>query len=130
MFNAHQVARVREVNNRFADQPLNFVLRTVADGKNGHVDNLTFLVGEQRVMFPVRLEPRQYLVSEGGGKGVVCEANWNPLRTVQASLAAPILPTGVSQIRFGCEAAGEPQPHVEIQFETRGVPRPAGSSGR
>jgi hypothetical protein len=118
------------VDNRFADQPLRFVMRVTAKGKNGTVNNPAFLVGGQKVTFAARLEPQQYLVSEGDGRGVVCDANWNPLRTVQADSAVPVLPTGTSRIGLKCEVAGEPLPRVEVRFKMKGSPEAVGSSGR
>jgi len=118
-----------EVNNQFARQPLRFTLRVVLEGGGGQgesVGNPTFQVGIHEVTFPVRLQPRQYLVCEGEGKGLVYDMNWNLLKTVPADPALPTLPSGTQPVRFRCEFAGELKPRVEVRFKTIGSPEPVG----
>lgn len=116
-----------EVENRFGEQPLRFVLRVAVDkagAEDGYIANPTFVVGEQAVTFPTRVAPRQYLVCEGDGQGQLYSADWKLLATVRPNSAAPRIRAGRGQIRFRCEAVGKT--HVEIRFKTVGSPEPVG----
>jgi hypothetical protein len=118
-----------EVENRFGEQSLRFVLRVAVDkagAEDGYIANPTFVVGEQAVTFPTRVAPRQYLVCEGDGQGQLYSDDWKPLATVKPIAAAPTLQAGHRQIRFRCETTGGLRPRVEIRFKTVGSPEPVG----
>jgi hypothetical protein len=118
-----------EVENRFGEQPLRFVLRVVVDkagAEDGYVANPTFVVGEQAVTFPTRVAPRQYLVCEGDGQGQLYSDDWRLLATVKPSDVVPTLQAGHRQIRFRCATMGGLRPRVEIRFKTVGSPEPVG----
>jgi hypothetical protein len=118
-----------EVDNRFAEQPLRFTLRVVPDqggGAGGFIANPTFEVNGRQATFPVRLQPGEYLVAEGDGRGLVYDADWNLLRTTAANSAIPQLSNGRQTVRFRCEAAGGYTSPVQVRFKTLGPPQPVG----
>lgn len=120
-----------EVNNRFADQPLQFLLRVTSKAGNpasNAVSNPTFELNGQRLTFPVRLEPGEYLVGGGGTTATVCDADWNPQRTVQADSVVPALPAGPQQIKFRCEAQAGAACLVTVRVKTVGAAEPVGGS--
>lgn len=108
-----------EFFNKFAEQPLKFVLRVCPDvgaSQENPVINPSFEVNFHQVTFPVRLLPQQYLVCEGDGQGRVYDANWNLLQTVKADSALPKIPSGTQWIRFHCDE--ETKHRVEVKFKT------------
>ena len=112
-----------EVANRFAQQPLRFVLR-VAAGAGGSVKtravNPSFQMGGRRFTFPIELKPQQYLVCRGQRTATVYDANWNSLATVQADVAPSQLAAGKSTVTFSCRSLGQEPLRLEMKFETRG----------
>jgi len=118
-----------EVENQFDSQPLQFILRVASvagTSTGGHVADPTFEVGGNRLVFPVRLKAREYLVGQGDGKGLVYDANWNLMQSVQAGSAAPTLRNGKQRVDFRCETPTEFESRVEIRFKMVGAPEPVG----
>jgi hypothetical protein len=110
-----------EIENRFSEQPLRFVLRVLpSPGGNAFVTAPSFSVNGRRVAFPVQLQPWQYLVCEGQMEATVYDANWNRLQTVAASGELPKLPPGQPAVHFACRMTGEAR--AEVKFKTVGEP--------
>jgi len=112
-----------EFENRFAEQPLNFVLRVlpgVGASQEEAVVNPSFKVKFHQVTFPVRLLANQYLVCEGDGQGHVYDVNWNLLQTIKADSELPKISPGTGRIHFHCNE--ETKHRVEVKFKTIGAP--------
>jgi hypothetical protein len=118
-----------EVENRFAEQSLRFVLRVLPqEVENASVANPCFEANGRQATFPVQLQPRQYLVCEGDAEAIVYDANGKQLQTVAAEGELPRLSPGRQTVQFNGQFAGEPPPRVEVKFKTvgelEGVQRP------
>jgi len=76
--------------------------------------------------FPVTLQPQQYLVCEGDGKGVVYDPTWHPLNTVAPDGPLPQLGPGVQMVEVGWETDSGPRPWGRVRLKTVGPPEPVG----
>ena len=78
-----------ELENRFAEQPLRFVLRVRPhETGNAGVNHPTFQINGRQATFPVQIQPQQYLVCEGHAEATVYDANWQRQQTVVHSQTA------------------------------------------
>lgn len=116
-----------EFENKFAEQPLNFVLRVLPDigaSSEDVVINPSFQIDFHEVTFPVRLLPHQYLVCEGKKQAQVYDINWNLLQTVEAASDLPEILSGTQRVVFHCDEGTRHS--VEVRFKTTGEPEVVG----
>jgi len=110
--------------NKFAEQPLKFVLRVIPSygNEDASVKRPTVYTSGVYMTFETELKPNQYLVCEGERIGKVYDQNWNLLQTVQASADAPIIRNGGQTVSFSCKFEGDPKPSVSVKVLAWGDP--------
>jgi len=110
------------VENKFAAQPVRFVLRVVPMGKGGdaRVVHPSLEIAGRRVTFPIELRAQQYLVSHGQREASVCDANWKELQKIAADAELPQLPTGKTEVGLRWTPLGDPPPQVQLRLQIRG----------
>jgi len=114
-----------EFENKYAKQPLRFVLRVLPGVGASQEDAVicpSFQINFNWVRFPVRLFPYQYLVCQGDGYGRVYDVNWNVIQTEKADPQSPELSSGKQRIGFHCVKGARHR--VEVKFRTLGHPEP------
>jgi hypothetical protein len=82
--------------------------------------NPVLTLGTRRVTMMGTVSSGEYLEYQGGDTASVCDANWNPLRTMSVSGAGEI-PTGNLTVALDAASTG-PKPWLEIQITTQGEP--------
>ncbi|MFC1715390.1 hypothetical protein ACFL6S_17105 [Candidatus Poribacteria bacterium] len=116
-----------ELENRFARQPLSFILQVLPElgvSQGDALVNPSFQVGFHNVTFPVRLLPYQYLICDNDGQGRVCDVNWNLLQTVEVDSKLPEISAGPQRIVFQCDE--ETKHSAAVRFKTIGEPEDCG----
>lgn len=110
--------------NKYADQPLKFVLRVMPSygNEDASVKRPTFYTSGVYMSFETEMMPNQYLVCDGERIGKIYDQNWNLLQTVQASADAPIIRNGGQTVSFSCKFGGDPKPSVSLKIFTWGDP--------
>ncbi|NPV46668.1 MAG: hypothetical protein HPY69_06905 [Armatimonadetes bacterium] len=102
------------ITNRFAAQPLRFVVRVTPGPAADGIANLRCRLGEREVRFAAELRPGQYLVCDGQGAVAICDANWNVMGHVALANELPVVPTGESKIEWAWE--GDGKAHVTLKL--------------
>lgn len=82
--------------------------------------NPVLTLGTRRVTMTGTVASGEYLDYQGGDTAAVCDANWNPLRTLGVSGSGEI-PTGPLAVSLDAATTG-PKPWLEIQITTQGEP--------
>ncbi len=107
-----------EFNNKFAEQPLRFTLRTLKGSEEDTIINPSFEIGFHKVTFPIRLISNQYLICNGGKQAQICDTNWNQIQIVEADSEMPIISGGKQNIKFYCDSASKLS--LELKFKAIG----------
>lgn len=110
-----------EFSNKFAEQPLRFVLRTLKGSEQDALINPSFEIGFHRVTFPIRLQANQYLICDGRKQAQLYDINWNQIQIVEADSEMPMILEGKQNIRFYCEKASRLS--IELKFKALGEPQ-------
>lgn len=90
--------------------------------------NPVLTLGSRRVTMTGSVASGEYLDYQGGATATVCDANWNPLRTLSVSGSGEI-PTGPLAVALDAATTG-PKPWLEIQITTEGEPLVVTGAGR
>lgn len=107
-----------KLTNPFAAQPLRFLLRAPTGPGAGPVGKVRWRIGDHETVFPVQLQPGQYLVCRGEPVGLVCDANWYPISRVtpqgtpQGTL--PTMAQGEQAVEVSWEGAAQAQVTVKL----------------
>ncbi|WP_422656784.1 hypothetical protein ACK8P5_13440 [Paenibacillus sp. EC2-1] len=114
--------------NKYADQPLKFVLRVMPSygNEDASVKRPTFYTSGVYMSFETEIMANQYLVCDGERTGKIYDQNWNLLQTVQASADAPIIRNGGHTVSFSCKFEGDPKPSISVKIFTWGDPETVG----
>ena len=92
---------------------------------NSPLVNPRFTVGGRTVTFPVSLQPQQYLVCEGDGKGLVYDSTWHLLKTIIVG-DLPRFSPGRQTVEVGWGSSGGPAPWGRVRLKAVGAGEPVG----
>ena len=109
-----------EFNNKFAEQPLRFILYTLKGSDEDVLINPSFEIGFHRVTFPISLTSNQYLICDGKKQAQVCDMNWNQIQIVEADSEMLLLPKGNHIIKFCCD----PMSNLPLELKFKAIDNP------
>ncbi|MCY9693575.1 hypothetical protein [Paenibacillus alginolyticus] len=118
--------------NRYADQPLKFILRVMPSYGNddASVKRPAFFANGVYMTFETEILANQYLVCDGDRIGKIYDQNWNLQKTVETSMDAPIVRNGGQTLAFSCKFEGEMKPSVSVKVFTWGEPETVEDSSK
>jgi len=92
-------------------------LKLFVDGE-GSIENPTFVLGNETVMFPCIVKANQYLTYGFDGTAYVTDCNYNVVEEVNP-IGKIVAKKGTCNVSFSCEKAGNDAPTVVVRFMTK-----------
>ncbi len=112
-----------EFVNPYVAQPLQFIIRLLP-GENGSVSPVnTLRIGinnNDEIEIPVEMEQSQYLKSDGSGRLLLYDRNWNLIREIKEDARSFLLDQGKNLISFEAVFSSEASSKVKIEMKAIG----------